>query len=377
MYKIIKPSYAYGYYQVGNNTYINKTDALIQATKTKQSVHWNFHDTEYGAIDWTVRPQGHLLDLYRIRAQQLRDQYDYIVIHFSGGADSWTVLNSFLSNNIPVDEVYTRWARAERKYTVSNCSDFRECNLSSEYEYAVEPVLRQLEKKFPQTRIHVDDYSDAYTQEVTEQTLLHGSHYTTMGTFHRFNRKSPGEIAAATAGKRVAVIYGFDKVQCALIDGVFSAYFIDRFGSTDLDPERTVEGFYWTPHMPEIPVMQAHDMKLYYESCADQIQYTRCIDRARQSYVKICYPEYNLQTFQVNKPIGSNLWASEAWINLYNPRYVESWKWALGQFTSNIDPMYYDFFGNKLKLGYKTVPSHMYQLGTFASPEITNFNFTH
>jgi hypothetical protein len=158
---MIKPFYAYGYYQVGHNNYVKKTDALVAATKSRLPVHWNFHDDVYSAADWTRRPAGTLRELYRIRAQQLRDRYDYIVIHFSGGADSWTVLNSFLSNNIPVDEVYTRWARAERKYTKANALDRRECNLSSEYEYATEPVLKEIQKKFPNTCIYVDDYSDA------------------------------------------------------------------------------------------------------------------------------------------------------------------------------------------------------------------------
>ena len=38
-------------------------------------------------------------------AQQLREKYDYIVLAYSGGADSCNVLNSFLDNGIPIDDI--------------------------------------------------------------------------------------------------------------------------------------------------------------------------------------------------------------------------------------------------------------------------------
>ena len=44
-------------------------------------------------------------ELYRQRAHQLRDKYDYVVLWFSGGADSNNVLNSFIDNDIKIDEV--------------------------------------------------------------------------------------------------------------------------------------------------------------------------------------------------------------------------------------------------------------------------------
>ena len=59
----------------------------------------------FDAIDWTKEPIKSLKQLFKERAEQIRDLYDYLIIYFSGGSDSITVLNSFLDNNIPVDEV--------------------------------------------------------------------------------------------------------------------------------------------------------------------------------------------------------------------------------------------------------------------------------
>lgn len=362
MQKIItKSSYAYGIYEVAGQQFLNKTDALVSATKLGADVHWNFHDKVYSSYNWSVKPAYTLKELYQRRAQQIRDKYDYVIVHFSGGADSWTVLNSFLSNGIHVDEVFSRWAFDERKYKDANFTNRGEINLASEYEYAALPVLKEIEKQYPKTYIHIDDYSAEYQQEVTEDTLQHGGLYTTLGTFYRFSRKSPREQAAAESGKRVAVVYGFDKIQYCVIDNIMYAYFVDRFGGTDLDPARNVEAFYWSPDLPELPILQAHEMKSYYE-CTP----TESVNIfSRPAYVKTCYPDYNPKTFQVGKPIGTEIWQSEIWIHRYNPRYVQSWQWALSQHTPNIDPKYCEYLNSKVRLGYKINQSNLYNMGPF------------
>jgi hypothetical protein len=126
--------------------------------------------------------------------------------------------------------------------------------------------------------------------------------------------------------------------------------------------------------MPEIAVMQAHDLKLYYQTQLNKIQ-TNSVD-LRTSYINTCYPDYDLQTFQVGKAAGSKIWASELWIQKYNPRYVESWEWALSQFSSNIDDMYYSYF-SKLRLGYKVIKSQSYYVGQLISVDPINYDFAH
>lgn len=360
---MIKSNYAYGIYEVAGQQFLNKTDALVEATKLGENCHWNFHDKIYSAMDWSVRPAGTLQDLYQQRAQQIRDTYDYVIIHFSGGADSWTVLDSFLSNGIHVDEVYTRWAFAERKYKDPDPQNLKEINLASEYEFAAYPVLKEIEKNYPKTYIYVDDYSEVYTKEVTEQVLTGGNHYMTLGTFYRFNRKSPGEILALKQGKRIAVIYGFDKIQCTVNNDIVQAHFVDRFGGTDTDPDRSIEFFYWSPCMPQIPIMQAHEIKVYYETHSSELSRFSFSRYHKHIYLESCYPDYNKNTFQVGKPIGSMLWASEDWIGKFNPRYTESWKWALAQVKPAIDVRFKQYYHDTFEVGYKVIKSNSYSIG--------------
>jgi hypothetical protein len=63
----------YGQYQVGNNVYIHKLEAVYQASKTNTPVTWNFYDSVYSKLNWQQRPAGTLADMYKERAQQLRE----------------------------------------------------------------------------------------------------------------------------------------------------------------------------------------------------------------------------------------------------------------------------------------------------------------
>jgi hypothetical protein len=87
-----------GYYRVGFKKFFNKTLALLENHKTGYEVQWIFNDNIYDKIDWTIPIRESLLDLYRRRAEQLRNKYDYLALYFSGGADSINILHAFIDN---------------------------------------------------------------------------------------------------------------------------------------------------------------------------------------------------------------------------------------------------------------------------------------
>ena len=104
-----------GFYQVGEQRYFNKVDALIEATKQNIFPEWNYNKEAFDQFDWLVEPTTPLQELYRIRAQQIRERYDYIRLEVSGGGDSSTVVYTFLKNNIHLDEVVFRYPKAGEK----------------------------------------------------------------------------------------------------------------------------------------------------------------------------------------------------------------------------------------------------------------------
>jgi hypothetical protein len=329
----------YGYYQVGNQHYLNKTEAVYNATKNNQPLKWYFHEEVFGKINWSQRPAGTLEDLYRERAQQIRDNYDHVIVMFSGGMDSWTVLHSFLSNNIHIDEVYTSWPRAERKFKKLS-KDLDQSNIGSEYEFAVMPVLKHIEKNYPNTNIFMNDFSDDLQSELTEADFLKINNYQNMPSFFKYSKYTEKELEALKQNKRVAIVTGAEKTHVAVENGNFYAFFTDQSNGSD-SVGRNIEFFYWSPEFPLIPVLQAHCLKDFLK---DDLKANPTKipgrDNFKYTYQQVCYPEYNIETFQAKKQFGTLYWPSDAWIKEYNPTYYKSWQWVTGQYFNDIDSVY-------------------------------------
>ena len=65
----------FGYYTVGEKKSYSKLEALGWG-----SPKWHFNDEIFSAIDWTIEPPFDLWELYKQRAKQIREQYDYVVL---------------------------------------------------------------------------------------------------------------------------------------------------------------------------------------------------------------------------------------------------------------------------------------------------------
>ena len=97
----------FGFYQVGNRTTFSKIEAIEWQQQLKFFPQWNFNEDIFSSYNWKIEPIETLDELYARRARQIRDTYDYVVVCYSGGADSSNVLDTFVKNNIHVDEVLT------------------------------------------------------------------------------------------------------------------------------------------------------------------------------------------------------------------------------------------------------------------------------
>jgi hypothetical protein len=93
---IVEENPKLGYYKVDNRIFYSKPEALIYATEVNKPALWFFNELPFAKFNWTVEPEETISEIYRRRAQQLRDQYDYIRLECSGGSDSTTVDESWI-----------------------------------------------------------------------------------------------------------------------------------------------------------------------------------------------------------------------------------------------------------------------------------------
>ena len=250
-----------GYYVVGNEIYNHKINALKAATRTKQQITWNFNDEIFKSVKWREPVNIELKELYRMRAQQLRDQYDYIIVPCSGGADSVTAVKSFLDNGIHLDEVCheSPFKLMAGKYTPSK--NRVGTNFLSEWDFAAKPFLEEIEKNHPKTKITLFDTTESFEPEDSEDTftLTEVVHNYIPVKRHRIFENHAEKISKKYP--RTVIVMSLDKPRFCINNKIFCLYFNDNFCSWKSDYtskyNRAIEYFFSTPDLPELIVKQS------------------------------------------------------------------------------------------------------------------------
>lgn len=321
----------FGYYQVGWKKFHHKTLALIEHTKTRQPVEWIFNDNIYSAIDWSIPVPESLDELYRKRAQQLRDNYDYLALYFSGGADASNMLRAFVNNGIFLDEIVMQ--SPEPVKNTFNKEDTSDANVYSEIPYSAIPILNELKNLIhTNTIIRYQDTSQGLIELFNHEDWFESNPFgVTLGLnplarqHTSFTEKHI--LKLCDTGKRIAQLIGTDK-PLIMYDGKnYYSYFLDvtalHVPPVDLtkkeisDKAYHTEFFYWTPDMPDIVVKQAQEVKKHCE-LDHSIRTAVCginthIGDLRSILHPIIYPSMPEPPFQVAKSGNSAVRKKDNW----------------------------------------------------------------
>jgi hypothetical protein len=267
-----------GYYRVGWKKFYNKTLALLESKNTGYQVDWVFNNNVYAKIDWTVPIVETLDELYLRRAKQLRESYDYLVLYFSGGADSTNILKTFVDNNIFLDEIVMQYPEPTVKNF--NAQDKSNKNIYSEIKYQAVPTLNNLALN-PNTKIRYQDFAKPLLNLLLTDNWFDnipmGTNISPSGIGRQIAQVTETHILElCNKGKNIAQILGVDK-PLVHFDGLdYYAYFSDvsAMHSPPVDFTQSeifnnlyhTEFFYWTPDIPEIVVKQSQLIKAYCET---------------------------------------------------------------------------------------------------------------
>lgn len=350
-----------GYYLVGWKKFYNKTLALIESKNTGYEVMWVFNDRVYSSIDWTIPIETPLLELYKKRALQLREQYDYLVLYYSGGADSTMALHAFIDNNIFIDELIIQDPAPVR--STVNDKDYSNLNYYSEVEYAANTHLRKYKHQLnPNTKITHQDFSKTGIELLEKDYWIENSPLCLSVSISGILRQVTQEydrhnLNLIEKDKKIAYILGVDKPLVYFDGKNYYCYFMDtsayhyitpiNFNKTSQSVDNAVtEFFYWTPSMPEIVIKQAQEIKKNCERnpvakyMATQTL-VKHISEYRNILHPVIYPSHIVEPFQTEKPSTSIYRPMDNWFwatasNQVKNNYLETIKF-LGQ---NIDSKY-------------------------------------
>ena len=369
-----------GFYTVGTNVYYSKVQALIDSTNSGNFPHWNFNNEIFGTLDWLVEPESDIRELYRHRAQQLRERYDWIRVEASGGGDSTTAIFSFLLNGIHLDEVVFRYPKSADKDLHGDATDTRAENTLSEADFAARPLLNWIRTNYPRVQITIHDYSENIVQNAVDDSwILQGKDYFQLA--HVFKHDPIGLIdhqRQADTGKSICILYGIDKPKMCIRDGKWYVYFMDLQAnhSNSIVQEYnnlTNEYFYWSPDLPQIIQKQAHIIKNWFSMTENKhlqylIRWPNHSVAQRTTYEQIVkpliYPDYDPLTFQTSKPTNSFYNEMDYWF-YKNFSDTQSFQVQTAGLKTLVDKIDSKFFNKSLNrpVGFVGFLSPFYCLG--------------
>ena len=266
----------YRYYEYNSNIYYDRKHILDEMLRLKDydgKFKFVFNDELFDSLNWQEEPQINILTLYKLRAQQIRQKYDYVILLFSGGSDSVQILNTCLDNDIFIDEI--QCYHCEKGISkITNSSTLNMVDML-EFQYSSKKYLEKVRLKSPKTKITTIDMTDFIHDEITNKKFtylgLAKQHMMfapmTYNTYPRiytylifkYNQENP-------SGKsNRCFIRGMDKPVISLRDNI--VYF--NFTDVTLNHARNVfigevphigtfENFYWSADAPLIPIKQCH-----------------------------------------------------------------------------------------------------------------------
>lgn len=260
----------YGYYQVIEFKTFSKFEAWqfardnsIPVTKIK----YFYNDDKFAKFDWAVEPTQSINSLYLARALELREKYDYISVMYSGGIDSHMILQTFVENNIKIDEIVV-------------CSNSFSSFFNKEPLNTAVPFVNSLDLVKMGTKFNIVDIGPGIQNQFNDVRHLHDTFHTINGLICPWSyyirsgkckiENFPHHVELSQNNKKVLYLWGLDKPNLFIEDGHYTFRYIDGVPDFGLKNfiNKTIykdyianvydEGFFISMDSPEIIIKQCH-----------------------------------------------------------------------------------------------------------------------
>lgn len=370
----------FGFYQVGDLKFYSKLEAIECEKKTGKPINWHFNSEVFECYDWSVEPSESLAELYRIRAQQLRDDYDYLVLWLSGGSDSTNILNTFINNDIKLDEVasYVNYDATKSTTGVLNGEIYNQATVLATQAKEKQPQLHH--RIIDLSKMTVDFYSD---KNRLDWIYCMNAHFSPNNVARQNIKLSVPEWRQLfDSGKRVAFIGGIDKPQVININNNYYFRFVDIFIDNLVSPYQQIENrpweftepFYWAPECAKMLIKQGHVIKNFIKNKSPLLYSTQATGvvqtvNGNLQYVdentisQLIYPDWKLNQWQAKSPSLITSYRDQWFFNIgESERPRQGWEFGLKKLWESILPHHKKDRTNILH-GLKPYISGAYNLG--------------
>ena len=260
----------YGYYQVNDFKTLSKFEVWQFARDNGipiKEIKYFYNDDKFALYDWATEPEQSINSLYVARALELREKYDYIAVMYSGGIDSHMILQTFIENNIKIDEIVV---------CSNSFSDF----FNKEPLSTAAPFVKSLDLEKMCTKFSIVDIGPGIQTQFNDVQHLQDTFHTINGlicpwSYYIRSGKAKVEnfqhhIELSQNNKKVLHLWGLDKPNLLIEDDYYTFRYVDSvpdFGVRNFT-NKTIykeylsnihdEGFFISMESPEIIIKQCH-----------------------------------------------------------------------------------------------------------------------
>lgn len=338
-----------GFYQVNGLKTYSKFNAISYANKNHM-ISWNFNDEVFKKYRWDIEPTVDLNTLYVKRALQLREDYDYLVLFYSSGSDSQTILDVFLNNNIKIDEI-----AVGHSLTGSGTTGY----FNEEIIKVANPILKQIKESHPLIKIRHIDHTDYILNAFEDENWIfdNNNFLTPNHVVRALFRETIPEYKALHKSCNLGFVYGIEKPFVYIDD--YNRYYIqfdDYIGSCynpyGQDRNWQTECFFSDPQCTDLICKQAHlivnelksnnlDDKFYRNEYTKYGKhFTKDKYLTANGCISIIYPDFDITTYSNGKNPSMVYGARDKWF-VDNHKHTSAYKnWLQG--LNKIKELYYD-----------------------------------
>lgn len=328
-----------GYYIVGDQEFESKIAAALYSVKVNKPMEWIFNNKVFSSYNWQQEPEETLDELYDRRARQIRNKYDYVIISYSGGADSHNMLMSFIRQNLHVDEILVNTTEKANRLTVNDVNCKQATNAGAEHQLQAMPRLKELAPLIPKTKISILDLSDyvfANFEEAKDASwVLDKKEGLNPAGVSRFNYLYYSEVRKTfDKDKKIALVMGIEKPKVTIENGNVFVRFIDRIanivtvtGHVKDYTNTTIEFFYWSPECVPMLIKQGHVVKKWLEAnphiqpdfYAENINFEKIRLVHERVLRSVVYSTWDNTWFQADKAVSD-------WYTEFDTWFIEGYK---------------------------------------------------
>ena len=248
------------YYFRDGKKFGSKIQAIQYEEKSGLEPNFYYFDEIYDKVNWTVEPPLSLNEYYKQQAQRIRDNYDYVILCYSGGYDSTNILETFYYNGIKLDKIVIVGAFSQDSSSMVDENHNGEL-YNNAFPYVDYLGLSSITEVIDYTKLFNDINQFSITEFQNEWVHEIGGWFSPHNFFWRDAEKFL--IPSEYSNKKCALVFGKDKPYISIENRKFGFRFKDvsitSYGNrltsyTNCDRIN----FYWDPYFPNILVKQLH-----------------------------------------------------------------------------------------------------------------------